>query len=219
MRFPHSVIFATINAMKPVVIRFFAPVMDATVNALMSAVDQRMKQGTRDFIILVSSPGGSVVHGLSAYNYLKGLPASITTHNFGSVDSIGIVIYCAGSKRLSVPQARFLFHGVNVQFRGEQNLDEKLLEERLGGLRIDVENIAGVIAANTGKSTKEITDAMIERMVLNPEQAQSWGLVHEIKSELFEAGSEVIAIQAQQQPPQHPPQHPAQHPPQQLRKP
>ena len=219
MRFPHSVIFATINAMKPVVIRFFAPVMDATVNALMSAVDQRMKQGTRDFIILVSSPGGSVVHGLSAYNYLKGLPASITTHNFGSVDSIGIVIYCAGSKRLSVPQARFLFHGVNVQFRGEQNLDEKLLEERLGGLRIDVENIAGVIAANTGKSTKEITDAMIERMVLNPEQAQSWGLVHEIKSELFEAGSEVIAIQAQQQPPQQPPQHPAQHPPQQPRKP
>ena len=201
--------------------------MDATVNALMSAVDQRMKQGTRDFIILVSSPGGSVVHGLSAYNYLKGLPASITTHNFGSVDSIGIVIYCAGSKRLSVPQARFLFHGVNVQFRGEQNLDEKLLEERLGGLRIDVENIAGVIAANTGKSTKDITDAMIERMVLNPEQAQSWGRVHEIKSELFEAGSEVIAIQAQQQPPQQPPQHPSQHPsqhppqhpPQQLRKP
>lgn len=219
MRFPHSVIFVTINAMKPVVVRFFAPVMDATVNALMSAVDQRMKQGTRDFIILVSSPGGSVVHGLSAYNYLKGLPASITTHNFGSVDSIGIVIYCAGSKRLSVPQARFLFHGVNVQFRGEQNLDEKLLEERLGGLRIDVENIAGVIAANTGKSTKDITDAMIERMVLNPEQAQSWGLVHEIKSELFEAGSDVIAIQAQQQPPQHPPQHAPQHPPQQLRKP
>jgi ATP-dependent protease ClpP protease subunit len=195
--------------MKPVVIRFFAPVIDATVNALMNAIDQRMKQGAKEFIILVSSPGGSVVHGLSAYNYLKGLPASITTHNFGSVDSIGIVIYCAGSRRLSVPQARFLFHGVNVQFRGEQNLDEKLLEERLRGLRIDVENIARVIAANIGKNTKDITDAMIERMVLNPEQAQSWGLVHQIKSELFEAGSEVIAIQAQQQPP----------PAQQVRKP
>ena len=73
---------------KPVVIRFFAPVIDATVNALMNAVDQKMKQGLKDFIILISSPGGSVVHGLSAYNYLKGLPASITTHNFGSVDSI-----------------------------------------------------------------------------------------------------------------------------------
>jgi ATP-dependent Clp protease protease subunit len=188
--------------MKPVVIRFFAPVIDATVNALMSAVDQKMKQGAQDFIILISSPGGSVAHGLSAYNYLKGLPGSITTHNFGSVDSVAIVLYCAGSKRLSVPQARFLLHGVSVQFVGEQNLEEKLLEERLKGLRIDTENIAKVIAANTGKNVKDITDAMIERTTLNPEEAQSWGLVHEIKSELFEAGSEVIAIQAQQQPQQ-----------------
>jgi ATP-dependent protease ClpP protease subunit len=187
------------ETMKPVVIRFFAPVIDVTINALMSAVDEKMKQGAKEFIILISSPGGSVIHGLSAYNYLKGLPASITTHNFGSVDSIGIVIYCAGSRRLSVPQARFLFHGVNVQFRGEQNLDEKLLEERLKGLRIDMENIAKIIAANTGKSVKDITDAMIERTTLNAEEAQLWGLVHEIKSELFEAGSEVIAIQFQQQ--------------------
>ena len=158
-----------------------------------------MKQGIKDFIILISSPGGSVIHGLSAYNYLKGLPASITTHNFGSVDSIGVVMYCAGSKRLSVPQARFLFHGVSAQFRGEQNLEEKLLEERLKGLRIDMENIAKVIAANTGKNVKDVTDAMLERITLNPEEAESWGLVHEIKSELFEAGSEVIAIQFQQQ--------------------
>ena len=189
---------------KPIVIRFFAPVIDATVNALMSAVDQKMKQGTRDFIILISSPGGSVIHGLSAYNYLKGLPASITTHNFGSVDSIGIVLYCAGSQRLSVPQARFLFHGVNVQFRGEQNMDELLLEERLKGLRIDMENIAKVIAANTGKSAKEVTDAMLGRITLNPDEAQSWGLVHDIESKLFEEGSEVVAIQFQQQPQQVP---------------
>jgi ATP-dependent protease ClpP protease subunit len=194
-------------ATKPVVIRFFAPVIDATVNALMSGIDQKMKQGAKEFIILISSPGGSVIHGLSAYNYLKGLPVSITTHNFGSVDSIGIVIYCAGSRRLSVPQARFLFHGVSAQFRGEQNLEEKLLEERLKGLRIDMENIAKVIAANTGKSVNNVTDAMLERTTLNPEEAQSWGLVHEIKSELFEEGSEVIAIQFQQQP-QQPPRKP-----------
>jgi len=191
-------------ATKPVVIRFFAPVIDATVNTLMSAVDQKMKQGVKDFVILISSPGGSVIHGLSAYNYLKGLPASITTHNFGSVDSIGIVLYCAGSRRLSVPQARFLFHGVSAQFRGEQNLDEKLLEERLKGLRIDMENIAKVISANTGKSAKDVTDAMFERTTLNPEEAQSWGLVHEIHSKLFEEGSEVIAIQFQQPPQQLP---------------
>ena len=189
-------------AVKPVVIRFFAPVIDVTVNALINNVDQRMKQGTGDFIILISSPGGSVIHGLSAYNNLKGLPASITTHNFGSVDSIGIVLFCAGSKRLSVPQARFLLHGVTAQFSGNQNLEEKQLEERLKGLRIDIENIAKVIAANTGKSVKDVINAMLERTTLNSEEARSWGLVHEIKSQLFEAGSEVISIQFQQQPQQ-----------------
>lgn len=187
-------------ATKPVVIKFFAPVIDVTVNALMNAIDQKMKQGVKDFIILISSPGGSVIHGLSTYNYLKGLPAMIITHNFGSVDSIGLVLYCAGSRRLSVPQARFLLHAVNAQFKGNQSLEEKQLEERLKGLRIDIENIAKVIAANTDKSLEDVTNAMLERTTLNPEEAQSWGLVHEIKSQLFEAGSEVISIQAQHQP-------------------
>jgi ATP-dependent protease ClpP protease subunit len=184
---------------KPVVIKFFAPVIDVTINALMNAVDQKMKQDVTNFIILISSPGGSVFHGLSAYNYLKGLPATITTHNFGSVDSIGVVLYCGGSKRLSVPQARFLLHGVSANFDQRVSLEEKQLEERLKGLRIDIENIAKVIAANTGKNVQEVTKAMHERTTLNPEEAKSWGLVHEIKSGLFEAGSEVISIQFQQQ--------------------
>ena len=183
--------------MKPVVIKYFAPVIDVTINALMNAIDQKMKQGATEFILLISSPGGSVFHGLSAYNYLKGLPVTITTHNFGSVDSIGVVVFCGGSKRFSVPQARFLLHGVSAGFKNER-LEEKQLEERLKGLKIDLENIAKVIAANTGKTIEDVTDAMLERTTLNPDEAKAWGLVHDIKSELFEAGSEVISIQYQQ---------------------
>ena len=78
--------------MKPVVVRFFAPVIDATVNALMSAVDQKMKQGVKDFTILISSPGGSVIHGLSAYNYLKGLPVSITTQSSWSTSAMNSMV-------------------------------------------------------------------------------------------------------------------------------
>jgi len=188
---------------KPTVIRFFAPVIDVTINALMNAIDQQMKRGATEFIILLSSPGGSVLHGLSAYNYLKGLPVSITTHNFGSVDSIGVVLFCAGSKRLSVPQARFLLHGVSAGFRNER-LEEPQLEERLKGLKIDIENIAKVIAENSGKTADEIAKAMLERTTLNPHEAKSWGLVHDIKSELFEPGSEVISIQHQERQTQQP---------------
>jgi ATP-dependent protease ClpP protease subunit len=187
---------------QPTVIKFFAPVIDVTINALMNAIDQKMKQGQKNFILLISSPGGSVFHGLSAYNYLKGLPAEITTHNFGSVDSIGVVLYCGGIKRLSVPQARFLLHGVSANFPQGASLEEKQLEERLKGLRIDLENIAKVVAANTDKSSEEVTQAMLDRTTLNPQEAQAWRLVHEIKVELFPSGSEVISIQYQEQPKQ-----------------
>jgi len=184
----------------PVVVKFFAPVIDVTINTLMTAVDDKLRRGQRDFIILISSPGGSVFHGLSAYNYLKGLPANITTHNFGSVDSIGVVLYCAGATRLSVPQARFLLHGVSANFPQNTSLEEKQLEERLKGLQIDIENIAKVVAANTGKTVEEVTAAMLDRTTLNPEEAKSWGLAHGIKTELFPSGAEVVSIQFQEQP-------------------
>lgn len=183
---------------KPVVIKFFAPINETTINALMNVIDRKMKENISNFTLLISSPGGSVFHGLSAYNYLKGLPVTITTHNFGSLDSISVILYCGGSKRLSVPQARFLLHGVSVGFRQNMNLEEKQLEEKLKGLKIDTENIAKVISENTNKSIEEITTALFERTTLNPETAKSWNLVHEIKSNLFEAGSEVISIYPQQ---------------------
>lgn len=182
---------------KPVVIKFFAPVIDVTINTLMGAIDSKMKQGVTRFIILISSPGGSVHHGLSVYNYLKGIPAEITTHNFGTVDSIGVVVFCGGTNRLSVPEARFLLHGVSANFQNER-LEEKQLEERLKGLQNNVENIAKVIAANTNKSVQAVRDAILERTILNPEEAKAWGLVDDIRTELFEEGSEVISIQYQQ---------------------
>jgi ATP-dependent Clp protease protease subunit len=183
---------------QPTVIKFFAPVIDVTINGLMNAIDQKMKQGQLRFTLLVSSPGGSVFHGLSAYNYLKGLPADVTTHNFGSVDSIGVILYCGGRKRLSVPQARFLLHGVSANFPKGASLEEKQLEERLKGLKIDIENIAKVIAANTGKPAEDVMNAMLDRTTLNPDEAKEWGLVHEIKTELFPEGAEVISIQHQE---------------------
>jgi len=179
---------------KPIVIRFFAPVNEASVNALLANIDEKVKQGSKDFLLLISSPGGSVFHELSAYNYIRGLPANFTTHNFGMVDSVSAILFCAGKRRLSVAEARFLLHGVAANFEKGAVLG-KQLEEILKGVRIDSENIAKVIAATVGKTVQEVTAAMFEGTTLNPDEAKKWGLVHEIKSELYEAGSEVIYIQ------------------------
>ena len=154
---------------KSIHIRYFASVDENNVKKLLQLVEQKLTEGATRFVLLISSPGGSVFYGLSAYNYLKGIPAEVITHNFGSVISMGVVLFCAGSVRLSVPHATFLLHGVQSNFPQGASLEEKQLEERLKSLQLDIENIAGVIASTTGKSEDEISKAMLERTTLNPE--------------------------------------------------
>ena len=176
-------------------IRFFIGVDESSVKALLVAADQELAAGAQRLVLMISSPGGNVYAGLSAYNYLRGLPIEVITHNFGSADSVSTILYCAGSRRLCVPHARFLLHGVMANFSQGAALEEKQLEERLKSLKIDTENIAGVIAANCGKTEEEVHQAMLERTVLNPEDAVEWGLVHEIREPLFPAGAPVLNIQ------------------------
>jgi membrane-bound ClpP family serine protease len=57
---------------KAVVIRFFANIDPGSVGALLQTVDAQYKAGVGRFIILMSSPGGDILSGFMAYNYLKG---------------------------------------------------------------------------------------------------------------------------------------------------
>jgi ATP-dependent Clp protease, protease subunit len=180
---------------KTTYIRFLAPVNADTVAKLLQTVDQGLKDGSKRLHILISSPGGSVFHGLSAYNFLKGLPVEIVTHNFGSVDSIGVVLFSAGSLRLCVPHARFLIHGVQSQFPQGAALEEPQLEERLKSMRIDIKNIARVIATTTSRSEGEITQMMLDRTALSPEQSVDFGLVHEIRENLIPSDAGIHSIE------------------------
>ncbi|HEY5624992.1 MAG TPA: ATP-dependent Clp protease proteolytic subunit [Dehalococcoidia bacterium] len=176
-------------------VKWFAPVNDATTQNLMGVLDDALNNGVQHVVLLISSPGGNVYNGLSAHNYLRGLPIEVTTHNFGSCDSIGAVVFCAGSKRFSVPHARFLLHGVQMQFGKGGSLEETQLEERLKSLRSDTGNIAGVIASAAGKSVEDVHEAMRQRTVLSAEEALAFGLVHEVKEALVPSGARLLSIQ------------------------
>ena len=180
--------------MKECYIRFMAPVIPATIDSLMKIVDKKLNDKYERLNLLLSSPGGSVFHGLSVYNFLKGAPIEVYTYNFGSVDSIGVVMYCSGSKRFCVPHARFLIHGVKLTFQGQMILDEFQLHEHLKSVQIDQKNIARVIADNTGKGADVIEKDMHDRKTLNPNEAKDYGLVTEIKSQLFPADAEFMSI-------------------------
>ena len=175
-------------------IRFLAPVNNQTADQLFAAIDNLLAQGTTKIRLLLSTPGGSVFHGLSIHNYLKGLPIEIDTYNFGSVDSIGVVIFSAGRRRYTVPHSRFLIHSVKFNINGQLSMDEKQLEEYLKSLQIDQRNIAKVIADTTGKTVEAVDADMNNRTTLNPTEAQTYGIVHEIKTELLTSTMQVITI-------------------------
>lgn len=175
-------------------IRFMAPVIPQTANNLLRVIDQKIASGAQRIHLMISSPGGSVFHGLSIHNYLKGAPVEVITYNFGSVDSIGVVMFCAGDRRLCVPNARFLIHGVSMQFGANITLEEKGLDEKLKALKIDYQNIANVIAETCGKSKNTVMRNMNSRTTLNPQEALRYGLVHEIRASLFPAGADISFV-------------------------
>ncbi len=181
-------------AQQTVYIRYFGPIDNERVKKLMAALEQKLKEGRERFVIFVSSPGGSVFPGISAYNFLKGIPAEVLTYNFGSVDSAAICLFCAGAKRLCVPHGRFLIHGIGFSTSADTRFDEKSLGEHMTRLKNERETICRIIADNTGKKLEDVEQDMFNGITLTADQAKDYGLVHEVKSELFEKQAEVISI-------------------------
>ena len=177
-------------------IKFFAGVNGQSANQLMALVDQEFNRGVRRFKLLLSTSGGSVFHGLSLYNFLAGLPADVETHNFGSVDSIGVCVYCAGRQRLCVPDARFLLHPVAWSTTGAVSWELEKMQENMNSLKVDSRNIATSVARATGKSEEDVIKTITARTTLGPVEAKAFGLVHEIKSELFPTNAKLLSINA-----------------------
>jgi len=180
--------------LKTTYINLMAQIDNNSINQLMNSIEGKIKEGTERFIILISSPGGSVFYGISAYNFLKGIPAEVFTHNYGSADSIATVIFCAGIKRFCVPNARFLIHGLGWNVPPGVRLEEKHLKEQVDSFKTDRENISKIISDNCNKTVAEIEKDMLEGVTLNAQQAKEYGLVDEVKTQLFEKGADLIGI-------------------------
>jgi ATP-dependent protease ClpP protease subunit len=172
-----------------------ASVAEAPVKQLLQEVQNLVEAGTPSVTLLISSPGGAVYYGILAYNFLKGSPIEVITHNINTCDSISAVIYAAGSKRLSVTHGRFLLHGIQVGFPQGANLSETLLAERLSSTRNDTNSIAGILATASGKSTGKIHEDMLTSLTMSPAESVDYGLTHELVDDLYPSGAKLITVQ------------------------
>ena len=175
-------------------VSFSAEVSTPTIEVLMNTLAQLVAQGFREVHLLLSTPGGSVASGITAYNFMRGLPVRLVTHNIGNVDSIGTVMFLAGEVRYSCPQSTFMLHGVSCSFPSGAQLFEKNFDERLSGLRSDQNRIKAVYADRTLIALEDAENYFLAESTLDAHAALDRGIIQEIRNVSIPNGSPVFQL-------------------------
>jgi ATP-dependent protease ClpP protease subunit len=174
-------------------INFNAMVSEKTSQVLMSFVTEQIRKGEKEIYVLLSSQGGSVMHGITLYNFFRSLECKVTMHNIGIVDSIANVVFLAGSERYAVANSSFLFHGV-AHGIANANLGEKDLNELLVSLRRDQQLIGEIIAKNSKLQLEKVKSMFLEAKTLTPEEAKAQGMIQDIKDVKIPVGANVTSF-------------------------
>ncbi|MDX6480800.1 MAG: ATP-dependent Clp protease, protease subunit [Gaiellaceae bacterium] len=167
-----------------------------SISRLMDEMTQRVGAGSRSVLLAMSTPGGEVYWGVTAYNFLRGLGIEVITHNFGQVDSIGGAIYVSGDRRLSVTQGRFLIHSISWNYQGMGNIavPEKQLRDNLTQVERERDNLAAILSARTNKEMDAVRADMTQTRILDAQEATEYGFVHEINDQIFDPSQEIVNI-------------------------
>ena len=179
--------------MSEIYINFNLEINPQSTQALFKIIQEQLAKKIEKIFLLISSPGGNVDPGIAIYNFLKGLPIEVITHNYGSCDSIAALVFCAGKKRYTVVNSRFLIHGIGLTVQN-QRFNEINLRETLDSLKNQRETISKIIAKECNKKVEDVEKDMLDGIVLNPDEAIKYGLVTEIKNDLIPSGFNFINV-------------------------
>ena len=132
----------------------------------------------KDISLYINSPGGSVTAGLAIYDTMQYINPDVSTICLGQAASMAALILAGGKagKRLVLPSSRVMIHqpwgGVEGQSSDIAIHAKEIL--RLKKLTIDY------IAKHTGKTEKEVADAMERDFFMTSEQAVEFGVADKI---------------------------------------
>jgi ATP-dependent Clp protease, protease subunit len=167
----------------------------ATTQNLMATCAQLVANGTTEIYLVLSTPGGQVMAGLTVYNFLKGLPVKLITHNVGNIDSIGNAIFLVGEERIACQHSTFMFHGVGFDIQNQTiRLEEKLLRERLNSILADQTRIGAIIQAHTNIDANEAGELFREARTKDANAALAGGIVHRIEELNIPTGAAIVSL-------------------------
>jgi ATP-dependent protease ClpP protease subunit len=181
---------------RPLFIWFSAPVDQTSTDTLMNAIVNFYTQGIRDVHLLISTSGGGIMNGMTLFNFLRGLPINLTTHNVGNVDSIGNVIFLAGQRRFACAHSTFMFHGVAWNTVAAASLGEQSLSELLANVKSDQRRIANLIVERTQLQEEAVNSMFARAETKSAEEALACSLIHEIRDVQIPADAVVASLTA-----------------------
>ena len=174
-------------------INFHAPINQQTAQVLMTAITQKMISNVDEFYILFSTSGGDTPSGVALYNFIRGVPATVTMHNMGNVDSVGNAVFLAADNRFACPNSTFMFHGVFYNVNNFR-LDENNAREYLRLILADQTRIGAIIVDRTAINERRARDFFRKTSTKNAQLALDAGIIHGIADARIPAGADLISF-------------------------
>ena len=127
----------------------------------------------------LNTPGGSVYSGMAIYDTMQYISNDIQTVCTGLAASMGSILLCGGTKgkRYALPHSRVMIHQPLGNTGHGQATDIEIYAKEI--LKIKDE-LADVIANNTGKNVKQVIKDMDRDNWMTAEEALKYGLIDEI---------------------------------------
>lgn len=132
----------------------------------------------KDIIMYINSPGGSVSDGMAIYDAMQMVKSDVMTICIGRCASMASVLLSGGTrgKRYITPNSEVMIHEVSTFSMG-----------KIGDVKVNVdhsntlnERIIRLLANNTGKSKKQIREALKKDKWFNAEEAINYGVIDRI---------------------------------------
>lgn len=177
------------------VINFTAPINSATCGQLIEKASAAVQQNASRLIVNIATMGGECSYGFTLYNYLLSLPIPVHTHNLGTVESMGNIIFLAGEHRSACTHSKFLFHPFHWHVQG--SVDHSRMSEYAMSLDYDLDLYARIVAERTVDAQEPLETEkylIAAPRIINPQQALDCGLIHAIEMPHMDAQSVTSTI-------------------------
>ena len=132
----------------------------------------------KEIFFYINSPGGLVTSGLGIYDTMQYIKSPVSTLCIGQASSMGSFLLSAGEKgkRFSLPNSRIMVHQPSAGFQG-QATDIQIHAKEILALK---ERLNKIYSKHTGKTLKEISQALERDNFMTPEEAKDFGLIDSV---------------------------------------